>query len=179
MAPKIEERGLPHRYVCEKCGKIVYPEDYKHYTDWKDLILNRPLCFECGYWINLIEFPVKHRQIINHQYFSLPPEVEKGEDIHYVLTLEGDLLESSKLFNYGSIPERFWSELPDTASFVSYARARTIKARQGYECDRMGCWDRTHCLWYQGQMDWNEIPPKHKPGAENCPMFIDKFNPMK
>lgn len=179
MAYHTEGCGLPQKFVCEKCGAIVHPEDYREGTLWKNRMTTQSVCFECAYWLDLIEHPVAHFQIINHQYFSLPPEVDEGEPIHHILTHSGHLFDSTRLFNYGRIPERFWQELPNTANFLSHSRYRTIKANQEFECDRKGCWDRKHCLWYKGPIDWNEIPESHKVGAEQCPMFINILNPKK
>lgn len=174
-----EGRGLPHKFICQKCGKIVHPEDYNDGLDWKKRMLSLSVCFECAYWIGIIKNPIPNFQIIDHQYFSLPPIVVEGEPIHHILTFNGHLFDSSRLFNYGKVPERFWSELPNTASFLSHSRFRTIKANEEFECNRQGCWDRKVCLWYKGPMDWNEIPSTHKIGSEKCPMFINQLNPKK
>ena len=157
---------MSYKYICKKCGNIVHPEDYKDGTDWKNRMLELSVCFECAYWINLIENPVPESHVINHQYFSLPPIVVEGEQIHHILTVDGHLFDSSKLFNYGRVPERFWAELPNTANFLTHARYRTIKANEHFDCDRKGCWDRKHCLWFKGPLDWNEIHSTHKIGSE-------------
>lgn len=174
-----EGLDLPHKLVCRKCGAIIHPEEYQDGTQWKYRMLNQSVCFECAYWLDLIANPARYWQIINHQYFSAPPEVREGERVRHILTHTGYLFDSSLLFNYGKIPERFWPNLPNTANFLSSQKLRKIKANQEFKCNRQGCWDRKCCFWYHGPMDWNEIPASHKVGAEQCPMFINILNPNK
>ena len=168
-----------HSFICHKCGNVVHPDEYKFDSKLAAFMCERSVCFECGYWMEKLISPIPYAQIINHQLFSFPPDVNSGTPVRHILTIEGEILSSSRLYNYGLIPMRFWADFPNTANFISHAKYCTIKSNSNFECNRKGCWDRKNCLWYHGVMDWNVIPASHKLGAEKCPMFINVLNPMK
>lgn len=178
MNSRREGCGLPHMFVCQECGKIVHLNHFIDDTS-RHKMKQQQRCFECIYWLELIANPLPHSQIIDHQYFCFPPSINNVGKERYILTFDGHVIVSTQLFNYGHIPERFWKRLPNTANFLPFSRYKTIKANEGFECARVGCWDRTHCLWFHGPMDWNEIPASHKIGNEKCPMFINLLNPKK
>ena len=135
-------------------------------------------CFECSFWLNVARNPKPHFQVINGQYFSFPPIVKKGCKVRHILTTEGDVIDSTELFNYGLIPERFKHLFRTTAHFLPYQVWRRIKANQGFQCKRLGCWDRLQCMWFnEEKKDWNEIPKDYQIGGEECPLFVNKLNP--
>ena len=163
-------------YTCRICGRIVNLNSYNDESD-KSRMGRESICYECMYWHALLTHPLPYSYIINHQYVTFPPVVKPERPVRYILTKKGKLHCSTELFNYGTIPQQFREDYPDTASFLPYHRLRTLQAHEGFECDRKGCWDRKNCIWYKGEMDWNEIPDSHRPGDECCPMFINVLKP--
>lgn len=171
--------GSPERIICKVCGKIIELPYYREDPEWLGEMAERSLCYECLYWTDIIEHPDPHGYVINHQYFTFPPAKAGDDDIRHILAFDGHQFNSSRIYNHGIIPERFWPELPNNAHFISKKLARVINENIGHNCQKKGCWDRTHCLWYHGPMDWNEIPKKHKEGGEGCPIYINRINPNK
>lgn len=168
---------MPRVFVCSKCESIVHPYEYIRNEKLHSRMIKDSVCYTCAYWMDLIEHRMSYDYVIAHQYFAAPPIVKPNKKIAHILTFDGHITHSTELFRYGEIPERFWEQLPNNANFITNNRLRTIQANSEFHCDRIGCWDRKYCLWFQGQMDWNEIPKNHKVGSENCPMFINKLNP--
>lgn len=180
MDSTIEGCSQSHIYVCKICGKITNLLTYTVNTDLdRGAMRASNLCFECKYWMDKVSKPSPNHYVINSQYFYFPPEVHAGERVRYILTHTGEVISSTEYYNYGYIPERFRELLPDNASFITKGMASFLRENATYVCKRKGCWDRRKCLWYQGPMDWNEIPEYHKEGAEMCPMYINALNPKK
>lgn len=165
-------------YPCNICGKIVSLSQYWRDQIWVKKMNADSVCFECAYWLDLLAHPKDSVQIINGQYFSFPPVIKSDGRIRHILTHGGEIITSTEYFNYGHIPERFRDKFPNTANFIPLLTYRMLLKNQGFVCDRKGCWDRKHCYWYIGEMDWNVIPPSHKPGEEKCPIFINTYNPQ-
>lgn len=172
-------RASDHIYICNKCGTPIDLHNYAFDLAFARQIKEKSLCYQCSYWLELLENPLPHHQVINRQYFVFPPEDNPEEKKHYILTFDGNVIVTTGLYNYGPIPERFWDDFPNTATFITYRRYKMLMQNQEFVCDRKGCWDRSRCYWYVGVMDWNEIPDYHITGTENCPMFIDTYNPKK
>lgn len=179
MKNHAEGCGVPHVYVCAKCGSIVHPHEFHRDPQIYDRMLNDSVCFECAYWMNIIDHRMNYDYIIEHQYYAVLPIIKPKKKIAHILTHEGHIIHSSELFRYGEIPERFWDDLPNNANFITHQKAKSISVNSEFHCDRIGCWDRKYCFWFHGQMDWNEIPKNHEVGSENCPMFINKLNPKQ
>lgn len=163
-------------YTCCLCGQIV-----SAYTAYDSKLRQKKhinTCFECSYWLYTADHPKDNFQVINNQYFTFPPTIKKGGRIRHILTIQGEIISSTEYYNYGTIPERFRNRFPSTANFINGALLRHLKANAGFKCRRLGCWDRQYCLWFnEEQKNWNRIPDNHIIGDENCPMFINKFNP--
>lgn len=172
MSKDVSKTHRPREHVCSICGKIV------EYPEITGIVNNEPACWECSTWANLASHPKKHFQVINGQYFIFPPVINSSERVRHILTVQGELVSSTELFNYGTIPGHLKSLFPTTAHFVNYHLYRKIKANERYRCRRLGCWDRMQCFWFKEEKkDWNVIPADHKIGAEECPMFINILNP--
>lgn len=177
MKNHTEGCGVPHVYVCTKCDCIVHPNEFQRDSQTFNRMIKDSVCYECAYWMNIIDHRMNYDHIISHHYYAALPIVKPKKKIAHILTFNGDIIHSTELFRYGEIPERFWEGLPNDANFISHGKLRTINANIEFQCNRIGCWDRKCCFWFHDQMDWNIIPKDHVIGSENCPMFINKLNP--
>lgn len=163
-------------YVCTTCGRIVREYEQRSFVNFYPVLQDK--CYECDYWLGVIQCSAPDFYVINNQYFYFPPIIKEDGRVRHILTTEGQLISSTELFNYGYIPERFREYLPNTANFISYGTYRRIQANSGFKCRKFGCWDRMSCLWFNEKVkDWNKIPNTHVVGDEGCPLFINKLNP--
>lgn len=177
MSKDVVGRNRLKDYICTSCGQIV-SEYVQRMTAHMRGEISSQTCWECSFWLYTARFPKEHFQVINNQYFSFPPEIKIGGRVRHILTTEGLIISSTEYFNYGFIPERFAHLFPTTANFINGTFLRKLKANHGFNCKRLGCWDRLHCLWFnEANKNWNVIPKDHVIGNEECPMFINKLNP--
>ena len=166
----------PQHFACRHCGRIVRRYEQNMTADTQLRLEYPDSCFECAFWLNAHAHPIPNSQIINGQLFSFPPVVRERGRVRHILTVKGEMIDSTELFNYGPVPDRFRELFPDTANFVKCSVYRKLKSN--FTCRKLGCWDRTYCYWYHGkEQSWNQIPKNHKPGDEHCPMYINILNP--
>jgi hypothetical protein len=140
---------------------------------------NERLCIVCLFWKDLVEHRPQDSFIINNHLISIRRSevLDFTTKMFYILADTGDVYKGEKLEDYGEIPQEYRSLLKNNAQFVSKGIATKAINNKGFKCMRLGCWDRTHCLFYAGDiMDWNEIPASHKIGDELCEIFINKIH---
>lgn len=163
-------------YTCIHCGRIVRDYEQRMTFDSRIQLEDSKVCFNCSFWLNAAQNPILHAQVIDDQLFSFPPVVKKGGKVRHILTIKGEMIDSTELFNYGKIPEQFKHLFPTTAHFVKCHVYRKLKTN--YTCRRLGCWDRINCFWFREKnRNWNKIPKDYVPGGEHCPMYINILNP--
>lgn len=171
--------GKPHyeEYICKHCGRIV--SVYEQINLGNTHAEMRPdACYDCSFWLNMVENPMDDMQVINGQLFSFPPMVEKEHERRRIITTDGRIICSDQFYNYGRVPAHFRHLFPDTAHFINLALSQKLKLFGQYRCKRIGCWDRMHCIWFtEENKTWNKIPANHKIGDEGCPLFVNKLNP--
>ena len=138
-------------YICYECGRIVSVYEQRTTANIHDH--SQHVCYECAFWLSKAGNLKPFEQVINNQLFSSPPEIREGSKPRHILTVGGEIISSTELFNQGRIPDRFLHLFPTTAHFING-------------------------LWFQeANKDWNKIPDNHVIGAEECPMFINTTNP--
>lgn len=176
MSQDVNGRDYVSDYICNECGRIVSVYEQRMTVHMRNH--SQHICFECAFWLSKAGNLKPFEQIINNQLFSFPPEIKEGGKVRHILTVDGEVIGSTELFNQGKIPDRFLNLFPTTAHFINGHFLRKLKTNRNFHCRRLGCWDRLHCLWFQEEnKDWNKIPENHVVGTEECPMFINKLNP--
>lgn len=165
-------------YVCNKCGSFVKLSGSFLITDFMKKASDEQLCTSCKYWIDLAANLKEHTYVIGKELinFKVPPD--EFEKTKYLLLPSGPLAATFN-FNYGVIPNHLRCLFTDSAIFIKAHTYQALTSRGDHECYRKGCLGREKCWWYRGPDGWNEIPDriKEKENPENCPIYINKFNP--
>lgn len=166
--------------TCEVCGKEFAQAVYKK-VRFKDNI-----CPDCDYWRQLASEGFKDSMFCVRG--ALYKTVDNGISImpdkysYLYVMAKRSAIRVGSLTRIGTVPDRWRNVFFDNAVFIDHHTYSVIHARQQRgECDRIGCYDRYHCLWYTVEIHeadgpWNIIPKKHKTGGECCPAFFDREN---
>lgn len=171
---------------CKICGSH---QDLGSY-DKRALIYKKmkeeQLCFTCAFWKDKIDNPVANREIINGCHYTFHPWIEKPQAFlghagspYYVLRNDGTVARSNNVWFQGNIPERFRTQLPDTAKLITRHAYYKIIDEICFSCPKKGCWDRHHCYFYhkdeyEPDGPYNIVPDNYKIGGEKCALFLDK-----
>ena len=172
-------------YTCVICGRRVdlaaYDPADELYTPMRD----RHICCHCAYWDKIAETRpsgsiVVSGELVVPSYVLYDPFVPTLKRKVFIINRQtGEAIKANALVNYGQIPERLRSRMPDEGAYTDYNIYRKVAANAGYICRKPGCLDRYHCFFYHPDISepdgpWNVVPPGHKPGWEGCPIFINQ-----
>lgn len=180
--------GAPYIYKCTHCGKETEPRSLETANAPREIrqtMCREKTCFECAYWVHVLgNLGCGHYIIKGRLYLCAPfkegvPEnpLDEKRRRTYILPDNGAPRCVEIAQDYGEIPSHFG--VADTARIISLWLYFKIRKRHRYRCNKRGCYDRYHCYWYHTEDwekdgPWNKIPSWHKPGWEQCPLFIDK-----
>lgn len=164
--------------VCKSCGNPVHLDWYAGTSLDISGMLERGQCWSCMEWDDLAANRPPDLYIIKGEAFTLTTPPAPFEPVKHILH-NGRAVKCSFTYNRGAVPEHFRDRLPDDTWFISLRLYNMVSRREDYLCDRMGCWGRRECIWYDESlgMDWNEIPKGLKENPEKCPMFVNRTNP--
>ena len=139
-AELIEDEGI--KPACSCCGS---PFGTKLWCDpYPKVLAERNLCFGCNHWIHTV-IPTRDRRgvfVINANVYSCNPDKPivdtSGGDFYgyggrrFLIRLlaSSEVIETNNLWHGGVIPERFRSQLPDTAVFEELPKP--VGHGQGY-----------------------------------------------
>ena len=182
--PNREDEDISPYFQCKCCGVHIDIRDYRR-APLKEMMLQEKLCYSCAYWVDIINNPPLHSQIINGRFLTFNPwETEisvfdaDGKESFYIMQTDGDVRRSNNVWFQGEVPERFRNLLPDTARYISKDLYYKVKKHPFFKCQSKGCWDRYHCYWYDTSLEangpWNLIPASHQIGDECCESFLNK-----
>lgn len=169
-------------YACSRCTQLSCRENYNPLDPIVKIMHDKDMCYDCAYWHNLLTTPRANALIADHKYYTYmieDPFCKPSTKPKLIMTIDKKVISYMSSFCYGTLPEVFWNEYPDTGHFLEYQTLRRYRKNKGFQCGRKGCWDRTHCFWYNGEMDWNEIPQSHNDGDEHCPSYLNVLMPNK
>lgn len=168
-------------YICKHCGAIINTGDYYNGIQAVREAKEQQLCEKCKFWFDIY---TKYKQdpnleiIDNHAYLFLPNKKSTStRKYRFAMKQNHSVVKSNNILELGYVPEPFREILPNTAIFISYTTYRKLNYAN-FSCERIGCWDRYHCLHYnisKEKKPWNQIPSNHKPGDEKCESFINKY----
>lgn len=172
-------RSRSEGYTCLCCGDYVDCGDYNPMSPIPKIMEAAHLCFSCAFWTDKANNPLPGQQIIDGKCYAFKPWGRKSKQRSCYLRLsDGTAIRSNSFVDYGTVPKRFMSILPDTAKFITKQAYHRISAHPYFKCKSKGCWDRYHCFWYdmtlEGNKPWNVIPKNHRVGDECCESFLNK-----
>lgn len=172
-------RSILYHPPCRICGKDFVNMNARDLT-----VTESDICQSCSFWKRL------HENRSNETLYSIDGTLYKVPEKDFLsserhpryiyLTKEHKAERVFSLTRVGTIPEAWKDLFPCNATFINGHQYRGIKARQlRGECDRIGCYDRYHCLFYTPELHeangpWNTVPSKYRIGDEKCPSFFDK-----
>jgi hypothetical protein len=179
---KSKASSIQYRYNSPRCG--ICGKEYARVVNRRSKLAEDGICPDCSYWRHLADkgltdgmYCVKGVLYRSAEAgISILPDNPAFIYIPYSRTA----VRIGSLTRIGAVPEQWKGVFSDNGVFIDGKTYRMISARQQRgECDRIGCYDRYHCLWYTPELHeadgpWNIIPAKHKIGGEHCPAFIDK-----
>lgn len=113
--------------VCKDCGAVGYSTAFMTNCPEKALIDSEGVCYTCAYW--RVRVLCKHDTVIAGRIYSignikLPPNsphsgmAGRRFDIEY---FDGRRVTTHDLWSGSEIPERYRSQIPDTARFLGGA----------------------------------------------------------
>lgn len=185
--PGINYKILKQIKYCSLCGAKVWMQGYNTQNRISYIMEKENLCYECAYWKDLIEYPPKYLEVVKRQCLRIHPVANKKDKtlilggkgkMRYFMRTDGILLQSNDIWVIGSIPSRFISQLPNTATEISLKAYRQLN-RTTKKCNARACLDRYNCFRYNLALEtdekgpYNTIPPKWKVGDERCRFFIN------
>lgn len=171
---------------CVYCGAPINIKDFDKKSPVPQIMARERLCFTCAFWKEKIENPHPDREIVNGFHYVINPWLYSrgffqgfGGKSMYLLRNNGTVTRSNNVWCQGEIPERFRSQLPNTARFITRRAYDKIKNNIYFTCNKKGCWDRYHCYFYDPEQEkangaWNTIPDNYVVGSEGCELFLDK-----
>lgn len=180
---------IPRIRKCNACGKKYLRMEYKlkkEISEVHNYVKEHEVCFECGYWLYLIEHKPEGLQIANGICYKILPFVEKpgftimlgskGKTFFFV-TKEKEVIKSNDVWRIGKIPERFRDRLPDTGWFCD-RRVYEKLSKFNKPCKAMGCLDRYKCFRFNTELElengpFNEVPKNWITGGEHCKHFLN------
>lgn len=188
MTNRDATEACTNKELCSCCGVPMEIDTFDQRASLTKLMHKKQLCFTCAFWKDKIENPVPDREIINGSHYVI--HEWQSERCHfqgfggasmYILKNDGTVKRSNNVWFQGNIPDRFKSELSNTAKFITKTAYYKIKENVNFSCNKKGCWDRYNCFFYhpeemEKQGAWNKVPDSHKPGNECCELFLNKDN---
>ena len=171
-------RSRAGTFTCLHCGVHVDCGDYNPTLPIPKIMEAKRLCFTCALWLDRIDNPSPHQQVINGAYYIFRPwDHDSTRKARCIQLNNGLVARSNDIMLYGQIPELFVSTFPDTARFITPKAYQKIVQHPFFKCKAKGCWDRYHCFWYDMTLEvdgpWNKIPSSHKIGDEYCQSFLN------
>lgn len=176
----------PIYFNCSCCEKEDNYALYKTQTELLPYMIEHHVCYECAFWLNIIDNPIYGQEIVDGHFFVVHPSSLRpyhvlnfynGREFYIRHKKDGSLLKSNNVEYKGEIPTRFRKSLPDTADFLVLMHWQKLK-NTPFTCASRGCWDRYNCLRYDQSIEtdgpFNVVPKNHAPGSENCPSFATK-----
>lgn len=174
---------------CNVCGKKFLRAEYnlrRSSNDILDYVKENGVCFECGYWLYLMNHKPRGFQVTNGIAYRILPFIEqptismllgsKGKKCYFV-TKRRKLIKSNDVWVIGKIPERFRKKFPDTGWFCDKrVYGRLLKFDK--LCKEAGCLDRYKCFRFDTKLElkngpYNKVPEKWTIGGERCGFFIN------
>lgn len=141
-------------------------------------------CYSCAYWRYLSKHRPTNSIVIDNQlvvalYTETDPFTAILRKNQYIWLFRGELICANHVTNYGEVPKKFKRRFKQDGMFIDEKVYNKIKKRQDHVCMKKGCLDRYQCFFYHPEIaepdgPWNKIPKWHKPGWEECPLFINK-----
>lgn len=176
-------KDAPIPFTCNVCGDSG---DYIIYDAESPLfyyMTKNHVCYNCAFWLDIIEHPIYNHEIIDGFYFIVHPFVHRpyhatgfslGRE-YYIRKNNGKLIKTNNIECRGEIPAQFREQLSDTAVFLPMIAYQNL-VNHPFECHARGCWDRYTCLRYNIEYEreegaFNEVPENHIPGEEHCPSY--------
>lgn len=172
---------------CSQCGSKILLRGYDTKQRLARLMKSQNLCFDCAYWQNLADYPLKNMEIINNKCYQIFPEVaDKDKTMllggrgkrKYFMRKDLTPFKSNDIWLIGVIPQRFRHLFPPTACEINLQLYRIILNNRRI-CQAVGCMDRYHCVRYNLELEkdkkpFNTVPKNWKIGDEHCKFFLNK-----
>lgn len=182
----IGQRLLKGMRICKYCGRRILLQGYDSDNRLTRIMEKNTLCYECTFWMDIINFPPDHLEVINNQCLKIYPVADKKDrtlilggkgKMRNFMRLDGEIFQSNDIWVIGTIPARFSHQLQPTAFEITARAYRQLKQNKK-KCKARACLDRYHCFRYDRNLEkdskpYNSIPPKWKIGDEHCGFFIN------
>lgn len=167
---------------CSCCGKRILFQGYGDKTRLSHIMETKMLCYDCAYWLNLIEYPPEDMEILGNQCLLVHPHIINRNDKSIILGGDGKkrwfvkpgvkLVESNDIWNIGTVPERFSDRLQPTLYEITEKAYKQLKRNPKW-CIARACMDRYNCYRYDLSLEeetgpYNKIPKKWHVGDEHC-----------
>lgn len=170
---------------CQFCGERMLFQGYELRDRLSRIMTKEKICYECAYWKELLEYPLKNLEVVDNKLLRILPLVPKrdrsmllGGDgkMRYFMRTDHTLFKSNDVWTIGTIPERFRVKFPTTAFELTSNSFKRL-SRDSNKCIARGCFDRYHCLRYKIEIEeengpYNIIPKNWKTGDEHCRFFV-------
>ena len=172
--------------TCSLCGKKILDYGYRNGETYNSMSKSE-LCYECAFWLNLIDNPVDGQEVILGKCYRVHEGGRKrffktygSKRVLYILKKDGTAMKTNDVWPLGDVPERFKDKLPDTAYWIGKKEFNRLK-NGVRRCKAKGCMDRYHCLLfdYRTEFDrrpFNFVPNTWKVGDECCRDFVNILN---
>lgn len=180
---------MSHIRRCSVCNKKFLRYDRKveaGIADSWEYVREHKVCFECGFWMQLIEHRPDGLQVINGVCYRILPFVDEPKFTmllgsngkkYYFVTTDRKPFKSNDVWRIGVVPQQFRNQLQDTGWFCDksvYGRLLNFDKM----CKEVGCLDRYKCFRFRTELEikngpYNEVPKKWVVGGERCRYFIN------
>lgn len=174
---------------CKSCGARMLFQGYDLRQRLSRIMSEKEICYECAYWIEIIEYPQNNLEVVDNKLLRILPIVPRRDKsmllgnngkMRYFMRPDHTLFKSNDVWLIGTIPERFREKFQETA-FELTSNAYRLLSKDPNRCIARGCFDRYQCLRYKLEIEalngpYNIIPKNWKTGDEHCKYFIDAKN---
>lgn len=184
----INQKLLNAVRVCKCCGARMFLQGYNNKNRIVRIMEKQMVCYECAFWMDIIEYPPEHLEVIGNKCLRIYPVANKKDKtlilggkgkMRYFTRLDFFAFQSNDIWTIGTIPDRFSSMLHSTAMEITLKAYKQLQ-RNNKRCQARACLDRYHCFRYNAALEretgpYNSIPANWKVGNEYCGSFIN-FN---
>lgn len=172
---------------CSMCGRKYSTFAFDDSSRLFRIMQNRNVCYKCAFWQDIIDNRPEHLEIVRgiayrflpYQYERLPNYIlGNGGRVMYILGRDGIAKKSNDVWEIGEVPQHFREKLPNTAYLVDKNIYTRSQRRVSLSCNKVGCFDRYHCYFYDYKQEYetgpyNKVPKDWTVGGEKCPTFIN------